>query len=188
MTTGTDTDTAIGAEGFGALADGSPVRRWTLERDGVRVRVLTYGAIVQSVEVPGRDGSPAPVALGLPDVAGYEEFPAPYFGAVVGRYANRIGGASFVLDILVAPEPDPIDGLLLRMTSLCGRWLSMNVLMVDERRVIAERHHTGMLRALERWGFEPIPGDLMHYAPFGGSFHCATLDVRRRGTLESYFD
>ncbi|MFD4022126.1 aldose epimerase family protein [Streptomyces sp. NPDC058576] len=96
--TGTATDTAVRAEDFGALADGSPVRRWTLERDGVRVRVLTYGAIVQSVEAPGRDGSSAPVALGLPEVADYERFPAPYFGAVVGRYANRIGGASFVLD------------------------------------------------------------------------------------------
>ncbi|MEW1611520.1 MULTISPECIES: amidinotransferase [unclassified Streptomyces] len=91
-------------------------------------------------------------------------------------------------DILVAPEPDPIDDRLLKMTSLCGKWLSMNILMVDGKRVIAERHHTGMLRALEQWGFEPIPCDLMHYAPFGGSFHCATLDVRRRGTLESYFD
>ncbi|CAM5257588.1 Aldose 1-epimerase OS=Streptomyces microflavus OX=1919 GN=HUT09_09525 PE=3 SV=1 [Streptomyces microflavus] len=56
--------------------------------------MLTYGAIVQSVEVPGRDGVRGAVALGLPEVAGYEEFPAPYFGAVVGRYANRIGGAS----------------------------------------------------------------------------------------------
>ncbi|MEV7847535.1 amidinotransferase [Streptomyces cyaneofuscatus] len=91
-------------------------------------------------------------------------------------------------DILVAPEPEPVKDLVLRTTSMCGRWLSMNILMVDEKRVIAERHHTGMLRALERWGFEPIPCDLMHYAPFGGSFHCATLDVRRRGTLESYFD
>ncbi|CAL9359988.1 amidinotransferase [Streptomyces griseomycini] len=91
-------------------------------------------------------------------------------------------------DILVAPEPDPITDRLLRITSMCGRWLSMNVLMVDEKRVIAERNHTGMLRALERWGFEPIPCDLLHYAAFGGSFHCATLDVRRRGTLESYFD
>jgi predicted RNase H-like nuclease len=90
-------------------------------------------------------------------------------------------------DILVAPEPDPIRDPLLRLTSLCGKWLSLNVLMVDEKRVIAERHHTGMLRALERWGFEPIPCDLLHYAPFGGSFHCATLDVRRRGTLQSYF-
>lgn len=91
-------------------------------------------------------------------------------------------------DVLVAPEPDPIDERLLGLTSMCGKWLNMNVLMIDEKRVIAERHHTGMLRALERWGFEPIPCDLLHYAPFGGSFHCATLDVRRRGTLESYFD
>lgn len=102
MTTSADTatyaDTTTYTEDFGALADGSPVGRWTLERDGVRVRVLTYGAIVQSVQAPGRNGSSAPVALGLPDVAGYEEFPALYFGAVVGRYANRIGGASFVLD------------------------------------------------------------------------------------------
>lgn len=89
-------------------------------------------------------------------------------------------------EILVAPEPDPIEDRLLGITSMCGKWLSMNVLMIDETRVIAERHHTGMLRALERWGFEPIPCDLLHYAPFGGSFHCATLDVRRRGTLQSY--
>ncbi|MEU1281054.1 amidinotransferase [Streptomyces sp. NPDC005805] len=88
-------------------------------------------------------------------------------------------------EILVAPEPDPIDERLLGITSMCGKWLSMNVLMIDETRVIAERHHTGMLRALEQWGFEPIPCDLLHYAPFGGSFHCATLDVRRRGALES---
>lgn len=91
-------------------------------------------------------------------------------------------------DILVAPEPDPIHDKLLDITTMCGKWLSLNVLMVDERRVIADRHHTKMLRALESWGFEPIPCSLLHYAPFGGSFHCATLDVRRRGTLESYFD
>lgn len=90
-------------------------------------------------------------------------------------------------DVLVAPEPDPIDDRFLRTTSLCGKWLNMNVLMADEKRVIAERHHTRTLRALEKWGFEPIPCDLLHYAPFGGSFHCATLDVRRSGTLESYF-
>jgi glycine amidinotransferase len=40
---------------------------------------------------------------------------------------------------------------------------------------------------LESWGFEPIPCKFLHYAGFGGAFHCATLDVRRRGTLESYF-
>ncbi|MFD4020996.1 amidinotransferase [Streptomyces sindenensis] len=91
-------------------------------------------------------------------------------------------------DILVAPPPDPIRDPLLRVTSLCGKWLSMNVLMIDEKRVIAERHHTAMLRALEKWGFDPVPCDLLHYAPFGGSFHCATLDIRRRGGLESYVE
>ncbi|MCA6093426.1 amidinotransferase [Streptomyces sp. SCA3-4] len=90
-------------------------------------------------------------------------------------------------DVLVAPEPSPVKEPLLKLTSMCGKWLSMNVLMIDEKRVVAERHHTAMLRALEGWGFEPVPCDLLHYAPFGGSFHCATLDVRRRGTLESYF-
>jgi glycine amidinotransferase len=90
-------------------------------------------------------------------------------------------------EILVAPEPDPITDPVLRLTSLCGKWLNMNVLMVDEKRVIVDPHHTATMRALEQWGFEPIPCPFLHYAAFGGAFHCATLDVRRRGTLESYF-
>ena len=90
-------------------------------------------------------------------------------------------------DILVAPEPTPIDDRVLKITSLCGKWLSMNVLTIDEKRVIVDPHHEGMMRAMERWGFEPIPCPFLHYAAFGGAFHCATLDVRRRGTLESYF-
>ena len=90
-------------------------------------------------------------------------------------------------DILIAPEPDPIDDRFLKLTSLCGKWLSMNVLMLDEKRVIVDPHHRGMMRAMEKWGFEPVPCEFLHYAAFGGAFHCATLDVRRRGTLESYF-
>jgi glycine amidinotransferase len=90
-------------------------------------------------------------------------------------------------DILVAPEPDPIDDWMLQITSLCGKWLNMNVLMIDEKRVIVDPHHTGMMRALEKWGFEPIPCPFLHYAAFGGAFHCATLDTRRRGSLEDYF-
>ncbi|MEU1123770.1 aldose epimerase family protein [Streptomyces sp. NPDC005899] len=92
------TGAAVHGEDFSTLTDGTPVRRWTLERDGTRVRVLTYGAVVQSVEVPGRDGTRAGVALGLPDAVAYEKSVGPYLGAVVGRYANRIGGAAFVLD------------------------------------------------------------------------------------------
>src|SRR5689334_11314411 len=90
-------------------------------------------------------------------------------------------------DILVAPEPDPIAEPLLRTTSLCGKWLNMNVLMVDETRVIVDPHHVTTMRAMKQWGLEPIPCEFLHYAAFGGAFHCATLDIRRRGKLESYF-
>lgn len=85
-------------EHFGTLSDGTPVHRWTLERAGVRVRVLTYGGIVQSVEVPDREGRLVDLVLGFPDVAGYLAHPEPYFGALVGRYANRIADGAFPLD------------------------------------------------------------------------------------------
>jgi glycine amidinotransferase len=87
-------------------------------------------------------------------------------------------------DVLVAPRPDPAQDLLL---SMCSAWLSMNLLMLDTRRVLVEAGQPSMIRALEGWGFEPIPCAFAHYAAFGGSFHCATLDVRRRGGLEDYF-
>ena len=90
-------------------------------------------------------------------------------------------------DILIAPEPDPIDSRLLKVTSMCGKWLSMNVLMIDEKRVIVDPHHRRMMRAMKDWGLEPVPCEFLHYAAFGGAFHCATLDTRRRGTLQSYF-
>ncbi|GHH84257.1 aldose 1-epimerase [Streptomyces sulfonofaciens] len=88
----------MGTEPFGALPDGTPVHRWTLERAGVRVRVLTYGGIVQSVRTPDREGHGAEVALGFDDLDGYLEHTSPYFGALVGRFANRIGQARFPLD------------------------------------------------------------------------------------------
>ena len=64
---------------------------------GVRVRILTYGAIVQSICVPDRYGTLADVVLGYPDLAGYLTDQS-FCGAVVGRYANRIAGGRFVLD------------------------------------------------------------------------------------------
>ncbi|WP_369197225.1 aldose epimerase family protein [Streptomyces djakartensis] len=83
---------------FGTLPDTTEVHRWTLERADVRVRVLTYGGIVQSVEVPDRDGRAGDVVLGFGDLDGYLAHPEPCLGALVGRYANRIAGGRFVLD------------------------------------------------------------------------------------------
>ncbi|WP_073951951.1 aldose epimerase family protein [Streptomyces kebangsaanensis] len=86
------------SELFGTLSDGAAVHRWTLERAGVRVRVLSYGGIVQSVEVPDRDGRTADVVLGFPGLEGYLAHPEPFLGALIGRYANRIAGGRFPLD------------------------------------------------------------------------------------------
>ncbi|MEV8389843.1 MULTISPECIES: aldose epimerase family protein [unclassified Streptomyces] len=90
--------TVINTERVGTTGEGTPVDRWTLERAGTRLRLLTYGGIVQSVEIPDRNGTVANVALGFPDLSGYLGVGGPYFGALVGRYANRIGGAAFTLD------------------------------------------------------------------------------------------
>ncbi|MGV9450952.1 aldose epimerase family protein [Streptomyces sp. NPDC003635] len=90
---------------FGTLSDGTAVHRWTLERAGVRVRVLTYGGIVQSLEVPDRDGVAGNVVLGFAELSDYPARPGPYFGALVGRYANRIAGGRFTLDGLTYALP-----------------------------------------------------------------------------------
>ncbi len=89
----------LGMEPFGALADGTVVHRYTLDSGhGVVVRVLTYGGILQTIEVPDRAGRLANVALGLADLDGYVRDNRPYLGALIGRYANRIAGGRFTLD------------------------------------------------------------------------------------------
>lgn len=65
--------------------------------NGMTVTILTYGAIIQSINVPDRDGKLTNVVLGFNCFEDYRE-KNPYFGAVVGRYANRIAGGTFVLD------------------------------------------------------------------------------------------
>lgn len=87
-------------------------------------------------------------------------------------------------EIFYAPQPCLPDSQVLYMTS---KWISMNVLMLDEERVIVEKHEEPLIRALKNWGFKPIPCSFRNFNVFGGSFHCATLDIRRRGKLQSYF-
>lgn len=88
---------AMAGEAFGRTADGQPVERYTLARGSLRVQVITLGAVIAALEVPDRQGRAANVVLGLPDVKGYETV-SPSFGAVVGRFANRIAGGRFTLD------------------------------------------------------------------------------------------
>lgn len=90
-------------------------------------------------------------------------------------------------DVLVAPEPDPFKTSFRFYLSMVSKWISVNVLMLDEKRIVVEASQVSMIRKLEEWGFEPVPVPFMNYKMFGGGFHCATLDIRRRGTLQSYF-
>ncbi len=67
-------------------------------------------------------------------------------------------------------------------------WYHLNLLMLDEERVIVEREEEPLINALKGWGFKPILCSFREAAKFyAGSFHCFTLDVRRRGVLQSYF-
>ena len=90
-------------------------------------------------------------------------------------------------DVLVAPRPDPAEGVMAKI-SMCSPWTSINVLSITEKKVVVERTQPTLIKALKDWGFEPIPCDFLSYGPFGGAFHCATLDVRRRGGLQSFSD
>ncbi|WUW89834.1 galactose mutarotase [Streptomyces sp. NBC_01451] len=82
---------------FGKLADGTEIHRWSLENGGTRLKVLSYGGIVQSLEIPDGEGRYANVSLGFDTVEDYVAS-SPYFGALIGRYGNRIGGGRFTLD------------------------------------------------------------------------------------------
>jgi len=83
----------------GTIVNGKPVEVFTLTNTaGVEVKAMTYGGIITSWRVPDRRGQMADIVLGHDDPAAYLENNSPYFGAIVGRYGNRIGKARFALD------------------------------------------------------------------------------------------
>ncbi|MFE2089753.1 aldose epimerase family protein [Streptomyces sp. NPDC057582] len=82
---------------FGRLADGTKVYRWTLENGGTRMKVLSYGGIIQSLEIPDRHGRRANVSLGYDNIESYVAG-TTFFGALIGRYGNRIAKGRFTLD------------------------------------------------------------------------------------------
>jgi aldose 1-epimerase len=98
LTPGTSLATAVTRSVFGKLDSGVPVEAVTLSNShGIRARIIAYGATLQALEVPDRDGRSADVVLGYDELAGYVRRPN-YFGATIGRFANRIAGGTFVLE------------------------------------------------------------------------------------------
>jgi aldose 1-epimerase len=94
----TESKMSIEKSSFGTASDGQPVELYTLRNaNGLTAKVLTYGAVIYSLEVPDKDGKLANVTANLDTVSDYENR-SPCFGAIVGRYANRIAKGRFVLD------------------------------------------------------------------------------------------
>ncbi|MFZ0827758.1 MAG: aldose epimerase family protein [Verrucomicrobiia bacterium] len=98
MSIPTNTLGTISPAPFGKTLDGTPVEIYTLQNSkGTEVRIMTYGGIVQSLKIPDQHGKFDDVVLGYDTLDGYLTN-SPYFGALVGRYGNRIGGGKFTLE------------------------------------------------------------------------------------------
>ena len=90
--------TRIEKKTFGKTASGATAELFTLTRDGAAVVTITnQGGHIVSIVAPDRAGKTADVALGFPDLAGYEKA-KDFIGSLVGRYANRIAKGRFTLD------------------------------------------------------------------------------------------
>src|SRR5262245_26011461 len=88
----------IQKQAFGKTDDGTPVELYVLTNGrGMTAKVITYGGIITELHAPDRDGKPGNVVLGFDNLKDYLAG-HPYFGALVGRVANRIARAKFTLD------------------------------------------------------------------------------------------
>ncbi len=84
---------------FGKTPEGAAVKIYTLTNDqGLEAKITNYGGIVVSLKTPDRKGAMADIVLGSDTLDDYVNSPSPYFGALIGRYGNRIGHARFTLD------------------------------------------------------------------------------------------
>ena len=81
----------------GKTQDGRSVEEFTLANGTMRVKLLSFGALVSSIRTPDRSGKLGEITLGFDDFAGWEKN-GPYFGVTTGRYANRIANGKFTLD------------------------------------------------------------------------------------------
>ena len=83
---------------FGTTAEGDTVYNFKLENaGGVSMNVITYGGIIQSLKTPDKEGNSEEITIGFKDLAGYEG-ENPFFGALIGRYGNRIAKGKFTLN------------------------------------------------------------------------------------------
>jgi len=140
---------------FGKTADGKPVDLYTLTNsNGLEVRAMTYGGIIVSMRVPDRKGKLADVVLGHDDFDGYLVNP-PYFGAIVGRYANRIANGTFTLDGVKYTLPKN-DG----QNTLHGGLIGFNKVIWEAKEFKNAKGVGVAFNYLSKDGEEGFPGNL----------------------------
>ena len=97
-TMSTNPKSTITKADFGKTPEGQAVDIYTLHNSkGAEARIMTYGGIVQKLMMPDKHGKLGDIVLGYDNLQGYIDV-TPYFGALIGRYGNRIGGATFTLE------------------------------------------------------------------------------------------
>jgi aldose 1-epimerase len=174
------TQSSITHEPFGTTQDGTPVEIYTLKNDnGMVVRIMTYGGIIQTVKVPDKDGQMGDVALGYDTLGGYLTN-SPYFGALIGRYGNRIAKGHFSLDgqdytLFTNNVPNSLHG---------GRIGFDKKVWTVDRAVVGERGPVLALSYTSPDGEEGYPGTLKVTATYTLAANENTLRLRFRATTD----
>jgi aldose 1-epimerase len=159
---------------FGTMPDGTSIEIFTLQDGDLTARVMTYGARLVSLDVPDRNGKVADVVLGYDSLEGYLGDPKTYFGAIVGRYGNRIGHGTFVLDGKRYEVPKN-DG----DNSLHGGTVGF-----DKRVWTAQEIPTGVeLTLVSKNGDQGYPGTLTTHVRYTLSAH--TLKIEYSATTDA---
>jgi aldose 1-epimerase len=160
--------TALRAEPFGTMPDGRETSLYTLQSDQLRVRITDFGGRMVSIEAPDRNGRRDHVLLGFDTVAGYQT--AGSFGTLLGRYANRIAGASFTLDsrtyALSRNEGD---------ATLHGGAMGFSKFVWDVDAAEADPLPTLVLAHLSPDGDQGFPGELRVQATYQLDGDCLSL-------------
>ena len=72
--------------------------------------------------------------------------------------------------------------------SIGSKWIDMNLFSINPNLVVVDQDQTALIRLLEKQGLDVVPLKLRHSKMLGGGYHCITLDIRRKGPLQRYFD
>ena len=173
---------SVASEPYGTTAGGAAVERWVFGDDVLRTSMITYGATITRIDTVDGDGGVGNVVLGLSTLEEYEA-DSPYFGATIGRYANRIAGGRFTLDgrtyqvPVNDPATDPVNALHGGPDGFDSR--------VWEAEAIEREHEVGVaFTLLSPDGDQGFPGALSVAVEYTVS-DTADLSIRYRATTDA---